>query len=219
MKDAITAMSGAEADFKKALLTEIDATRDQIGRAILARLVRDRINAVAAEYEKNGELIKLSDEIDSASSQARQFILKIHELPVPADTKPDAFDGMLDGQITKIKASIDVVAALPQLSPQEKEAVLRRKTAMDLWAQKTYPGRNDLITLLQLSRIRAYVDKSLLKQLDAHVAALKTVHNTIDAWIQTDVNVDGKQVADLFIDAKNAVAPPAATPAPSGGAQ
>ena len=203
MKEALVSVSGAEADFKKALLTEIDATRDQIGRAILARLVRDRIDAVAADYEKKGELIKLSDEIDAASSAAHQFVFAIRSLSVDAGATDDDLDGVIKDQLQKKQASLSLVLKRPELSQAEKADLMRQRDTLAIWTAPTYPGRTDLRTMLQLARTRAYVEKELLKQLDVHIHALANVHNTVDGWIQTDVTVHGNDVAKVVEGAKS----------------
>lgn len=211
MKDALVSIGAAETDFKKALLAEIDATRDQVERAIIARAVRARVDVIAAARESSGDLLGLSDEIDATSTAAHSFVFAMKAVDVDAETKDADLGGVLDAALKKKQSSIEIVLKLPQLSAAEKADLQRQHDLIGAWASPGSAGHQDLVTLLQLARTRAFVDKRLLAQLDAHIRMLKEVHNAVDGWVQTDVTVNGSDVAKIVEAAKGQLATPGAT--------
>jgi hypothetical protein len=200
MKDALVSVGAAEADLKKSLLAEIDATSDQVARAVVARAVRARIeDAAVKNHESHGELVEISDAIEATAANMRDLVAQVKTIKVASDTKDEDLKKALADMLKKLQDDLDKVLADPTISltAAEKTHIGSRKAELEKWKAKEFVGHNDLVTLLQLARTRAFVDQKLLTQLDVHIRALKQVHNTVDGWIQTDVNVDGADVAKL----------------------
>jgi hypothetical protein len=202
MTAALTAMDQAKLDFKKVLLAEIDATRDQVARTMVARAVRQRLDETAARLGEEGDLVGLSDQIDAVAQEIGQVAATFEKVtikPAPSHDEIDAaITDVLDKRVKDLDKAIELLKDSPGVVAQ-----LRRSREVSLsWGQPGSVVRLDLETFVRLAGIRATVSDVLLVQLENHLQALRQVQAVADSWIQTDVTVDGKQVADVVIQAK-----------------
>lgn len=201
MTQALAALDGSKEDFKKSLLAEIDATRNQVARAMVARAVRARIDQAVASLEAKGDLIGLSDEIDATEQSVGRMVdqfkaIQVSANPSPADVE-GAIRGALDERVKALDRTIEILGPVPGSTVV---ALRRQRAILDSW-RNPGPIHDDLETLVRLAGVRAYVEGRLLAQFDTHVRVLRMVQAAADGWIQTDVVVDGAKAAIVVQDA------------------
>lgn len=169
MTKTLAATRGVEQDFTEALVEEVDRTEQQVERALRARIVYTRIQALGGELESKGDLVGLSKKISEAELRATKFIEVVSQAAPPAD--PAKAD---------MSAWVRTLAKLPPDAPDP---------LVELGIQP-----DELRTLLTLRQLRENA-KGVTAELDTHVAAIMALHQQVDAWIQTDVTVKGEDVA------------------------
>jgi len=200
MTTALKTMSDAEALFKQKLLAEIDATRNQVALAYVARMVKDKINRSAADVQA-GNLLTVAADIDSARDGEQQFITSVMAITVlPADYSQRAPDtekivkDFIESETKRHRASLSSI----------RDPAIKQEVQSKIDALESHATDFEVLTLVRLAGMRSNVDKNLFGQLDTHVAVLKAIHQEVDTWVKTDVTVSGKDVADTLVNVDTA---------------
>jgi hypothetical protein len=101
----------------------------------------------------------------------------------------------------QLAAAAQLEATSPDAAKEIRAAAARAAQARDLGVR-----RDDVLALLTLQRLRAFVAGGIFDALDKHVAALRAVHERVNAWVQADEPVAPARVAAVVDDVIGAVA-------------
>jgi hypothetical protein len=186
-------LEGAEATFQQQLVAEIERTRQQVARAIVATAVNAKLKAIANDLEAKGDLIDLAFQIGAAESQAKALVGILLSTNAPKDEGADI--------AIWLKSSIDgadAALAMSDLSESTKAQLAARLEELKS-ADAALPSvsKADLRVLLRLSRMVAAAKGDMLVQLHQHLATVRALHAQLDTWIQTDATVKGEDLAKL----------------------
>jgi len=173
---------GAEKDFNDAVLAELEQTRAQVARAIVAGIVYRKIGAIADDLETKGNLIGLSKEISDAQARGELFVDRISTAKLPENLDTVKVSDWLAATLSPTPGA----AATPAVSP-----------APDVLGQLGVT-ETQVRTLLRLRQMEIRAKAGLLDELNQHVAAIAALHAQVDQWIQTDVTVKGDDVAKII---------------------
>jgi hypothetical protein len=207
---SLDVVHSAETRFEKQILDEIDRTREQVSRAIVAALVYDTIEDQANNLESKGDFIALSAEITSQEQNARALVEKLLTLTTPAPVAPVApaagapapaaprtpasYGVWFDKRIEASKQAIARTEQAPEAVRREQEHLGRLEAGKQMLASA-------IEDLIRLNDMRAMAAAGTLRQLETHLAVIRATHAELDRWIQTDVTVKGEDIAKLTEDA------------------
>ena len=183
---------GAEQDFNDAVLAELEQTRAQVARAIVAGIVYRKIGSIADDLEAKGNLIGLSREISEAQQRGELFVDRISSAKLPENVDTVKISDWLAA--TSSKAPIAAPGPTPAPSPAPVPA---STSAPDILGQLGVPEAQ-VRTLLRVRQMEVRTKAGLLNELDQHVNAIAALHAQVDQWIQTDVTVKGEDVAKVI---------------------
>lgn len=213
-KQASTAMTAAIDEYSRNIevfqnlwIAEIEKTRDDLGKAIVARTVRLKVTELAGadgefsdewrrKFQEQG-LISLSEEIEKARNQARAFVRRLRNERLGKDETATArLDTMLKQSADALLVSANAIRNSHPGAARELE-----EYAEFLKSNGGKTIRDDFIrahsaTILSWGAAKQEIPVNL-GNLVRVIQALRTTHQTVDAWIQTDVSVSGDQIAQL----------------------
>jgi hypothetical protein len=202
---ALGELRTANRDFRKVYTAEIQETRDDLRRAIVARAVRLRAERISegldereSEFASRG-LISLADELAQTEEAYRKLAELIGSVTLDRDQRAEGgVARVLELQAAAARSTADALRALDPAAAAELET-----RALELEEQRN-------LDFLEDARIIAYIDALLelgaaadeaaanLRELDALVRVLQETHSVIHGWIMTDVTVSGERLAGLF---------------------
>lgn len=194
--------------FRDLHIAEIEKTRADIGSAIVARAVANKINELSGNLEddewqekfKKQGLIALSKEIEEAQDIARILVNQVSRITLKRDEVAAVkLDELLSKQVKMLRVSAE---ALRQ-NKQEREARELEEKAVELEEHAPPLVQDPMIgaylkAILELGAMKAEVPQNL-ENLETLVKMLRKTHAVIDEWIMTDVTVSGAQVGQLVV--------------------
>ena len=189
--------------FQSAYVAEVRKAQDEIGRAIVARDVGNKVNEISSgqmeeqyNFRERG-LIDLSIEIEEAQDAARRFVALLSGASVGPDERGEEV-------VQRIRTS--------QVANARTSALALRETGMTAAAESMekkaeeleQAGRDELlnsyaIAYLELGAIPGEVTSNL-EDLRTIVKILQQSHAAIHNWIMTDVTVSGEELAGVVMD-------------------
>lgn len=178
----------AEQDFNDAVLAELEQTRAQVARAVVAGIVYKKIGSFADDLEAKGNLIGLSREISDAQQRGELFVERISTA-----TLPDNVDTVNISDWVAATLGITATPA-PATAPTAVSAPTPPPDVLGTLGVTEAQVR----TLLRLRQMELRTRAGLLNELDQHVSALTALHAQVDQWIQTDVTVKGEDLAKVI---------------------
>lgn len=188
-------------------VAEIDKTLDDLSRALVVRAVKQRIETLSTQsknfsnahwrkqFQQKG-MIALSEEIEDTQDAARIYIrklmkYKVNEAAVQAgigefnkriyDQGIEALEMMENTGVTEI----EIQKARAAINAQK---LMLADPIIESYGQQ----------IIEWKALKQEVPLNL-KNLENVIQALKTTHQTVDGWIQTDVNASGEQVGQLVV--------------------
>lgn len=192
--------------FQDNWIAEIDKTLDDLGKALVMRAVKMRIDTIAMhsdnfsndhwnkQFRQMG-MIPLSEEIESTQEAARNYVQKLMkykldqaamEAGIKKANKTFVDDAMAGLQLLKDKISEEEFNATREMLESQK--TMASDSTIESYGQQ----------ILEWRALKQDIPGNL-KNLENVIHALKTTHHTVDAWVQTDVKVSGKEVGDLVV--------------------
>jgi len=192
--------------FRDLWISEIDKTLEDLGRALVVRAVKKRIETISIEskdftseqwrnqFREKG-MITLSEEIESTQESARNYVQKLmrYELDQAA----------MEAGIKEVNKIIiaDAVEGLMLLKGKMAEEKFQAEMEK-LEAQKTMAPDPIIESygqqIIEWRALKKEIPGNL-KNLENVIKALKTTHQVVDGWIQTDVNFSGEEVGNLMV--------------------
>jgi hypothetical protein len=189
--------------FEDAWIAEIDRLLRDLGDALEARAVNERIRMVSAEHGgfssahwerevARGGLVSLAAAIEGERDRVRAVLETLEGIATPEGDDPEAIVGeVMDEYRRQALAAID---ATPGLRPAERQRLLAGAEPGPFGADAV---ANDILRVIVTWRAaRAAVPRDL-DNLAAILDALQQAQASVDRWIQTDVSVPGEDVAAL----------------------
>ncbi|WP_405243952.1 hypothetical protein [Lentisalinibacter salinarum] len=189
--------------FERAWIAEIDALIDDLGSALAARAVAERIRILSADYDgfssedweqevaRNG-LITLSEAVASERARVESVLGRLESIGLPAGQDPQkVVTHVLN---TYREQTIAALELQPDLDDAERARLLAEAN-LGPFGNDTVS--NAMVKVIITSRLARNSIPRDLDNLEAVVSALKTTHASVDKWIQTDVTVPGEDVATL----------------------
>jgi hypothetical protein len=216
VKLASTKMTAALAEldegirlFRNRYIAEIERTRTDIGDAMVARMVRNRIERLSVKLEdpewrerfRNRGLIDLSREIEDTQDTARALVDVVSAIRLRrGETAALRLNELLSRQAKALRKSAEIL----RQSNQERaaEELETRAAALEKNTRALTEDKRIAVYLeaiIELGAMKAEVPQNL-KNLETLVKMLRETHAIIDEWVMTDVIVSGAQVGQLLVE-------------------
>lgn len=223
---ALSALDGAEGDFRGTFLRELEETRQLVGRSVVANAVVHKVRSLA-EAEKAGNLLQISEEIKNERDAARQRVDRILGLAAPKGTVTQELDQkgyerVVENELLSYLGSgLSTAAKEAEMAAEEAEERARRldtETARaeakklremaagfreievrGALAEISHKEIQDLSVIVRLEATKGAI-RADLDDLRTYIGFLQDIHKQINAWISTDVKVDGAKIGKLIDD-------------------
>lgn len=222
--EAFESFEAAQRDFKNIFISELQIIRGMMARSIENAAVVHKIETLSAE-EKAGNLTAIAQAINIERQIYRDITAELMALKIPVNEQTD-YDAHLKPLFPKKES---LLATADQL---EAAGALREAEKLRARAQKPIPPYESIPTdimlmmqsLLDLSQTISVVNNGI-RDLDNYLGMMRSMHDRMHRWIETDIRVDGAKIAKLVSDHKalfmSGNAPPAdaAVPSAEGGVQ
>lgn len=218
---ALTTYSQSLQQFEGAWVDEIDLLIDDVAAAIVAHATVRRVDTLAAQTENFSNtdwrqevadrgLVSLSREIDAERDRVQALLRLLDQLHVdvvqlesqeltPAERR-ERIVTRYRANVVESMATLDALIAAEsndqlraELQRAKNNAVLE-STQGPFVADPESMALYEIIVSLQAMRAAIPAD---MRNLTALVSAVRTAHESVDRWIQTDVTVPGEDLGQL----------------------
>jgi hypothetical protein len=199
------------AAFRDLYVAEIQSVRRTLGQALVSRWVTREITAASGEggtfddmsdeIREQG-LIAVSQQIEESQRGARAFVelLLAAKIECTGEACDAAVDAKLDELTRPDPVTVETFKTQLEAATDPAEQARLQAIVATLEADPQAKFGDEILgyakRILEWGILAESIPKNL-ENLDNVIAALQVTHGTVDAWIQTDVMPDGKQLAEL----------------------
>lgn len=200
---ALDAYTGNVSAFERAWIAEIDALIDDLEEALASRAVAERIRMLSSDYDEftnrdwqrevaREGLISLSEAVYSERARVQKFVNWLEAANLPDSQDPQKVVSLLLAQYRE--EALQAIELQQNLDAAEKQ---RLQTEVNRGPFGDDVVANSMVKMIITARLARDTVPADIDNLVSVLSALKTAHVSVDQWIQTDVTVNGEDLAAL----------------------
>lgn len=178
---------------KALYLAEIELARVEVGRALVAQAVHQKIDEMTEEDFEKGA-IAISREIEEAQKWGRNMVRTARGVKVE---KTAGNDAALESLVKTIAEAMRAEAAEFKKADLKEVADELTKAAGDLERERFGPKIDEYLkTIFELNTMKDSISDNL-KELEELISVFQVTHSVVHEWVMTDVKLSGDTLANI----------------------